>query len=80
MGQIVYKKTILVELKKKGYNITRLERERLLSARSLQSLRTGKAVAFRSLAKICEMLECDVGDIITYDDHADLDTVSDYRR
>lgn len=81
MGRIIYKKDILPELKKKGYTTARLRKDRLLSESSIQFLREGKLLSFKNLAKICELLGCDIGDILVYvNDYADLDTVSDYRR
>lgn len=70
MGQIIYRKNILKELKKKGYTTTRLRKDRLLSDRAVQTLREGKPLSFKNLAKICELLCCDIGDILVYvDDH-----------
>lgn len=70
MGRIVYKKDILSELKKMGYTTTRLQRERILSESAIQSLREGRVLSIKNIAKLCYLLECDVGDILVYvDDH-----------
>lgn len=61
---IAYKKDILAELKKRGYNTNRLRKEKLLAEGVLQSLREGKAISFQNLGKICDLLECEPGDIL----------------
>ena len=66
MGRIIYKKPILPELKKKGYTTTRLQKERILSESAIQSLRKGKVLSIKNIAKLCYLLECDVGDILVY--------------
>lgn len=77
MGRIVYKKDILPELKKMGYTTTRLQKERILSESAIQSLREGKVLSIKNLAKICELLCCDVGDILVYVDDHDRDIEED---
>lgn len=77
MGQIVYKKSILLELKKMGYTTTRLRKDRLLTDRAVQTLREGKPLSFKNLAKICKLLCCDVGDILVYVDDHDRDIEED---
>lgn len=66
MGRIVYKKPILPELKKMGYTTTRLQKERILSESAIQSLREEKVLSIKNIAKLCDLLECDVGDILVY--------------
>lgn len=77
MGQIVYKKNVLPELKKMDYTTTRLRKDRLLTDRAVQTLREGKPLSFKNLAKICELLCCDVGDILVYVDDHDRDIEED---
>lgn len=77
MGRIVYKKNILNELKRKGYTTARLRKDRLLSESTIQALREGKPLSFKSLAKICELLCCDIGDILVYVDDRDRDIEED---
>lgn len=61
---IAYKKDILLELKKQGYNTNTLRKEKLLSEGVIQSLREGKAISLQNVAKICELLKCQPGDIL----------------
>ncbi|MCQ2577532.1 MAG: helix-turn-helix domain-containing protein [Treponema sp.] len=62
----IYKIDVLEELKKAGYNTTRLRREKLLTESAIQDLRNGKIVGIISLEKICALLEIQPGDIIGY--------------
>ena len=61
---IAYKKDILAELKKHGYNTNRIRKEKLLAEGVLQSLREGKAISLQNISKICDLLECEPGDIL----------------
>lgn len=62
---IAYRKDILAELKKKGYNTNKLRKKKLLSEGVIQSLREGKEISWKNIAKICDLLECEPGDILT---------------
>ena len=64
MLRIVYRFDILEALKDKGYNTTRIRKEKLLSEGVLQSLREGKYISLQNVAKICELLKCEPGDIL----------------
>ena len=61
---IAYKKNILEELKKHGYNTNRLRKEKLLAEGVIQSLREGKAISLQNIGKICDLLKCEPGDIL----------------
>lgn len=63
---IQYKVDILAALKEAGYNTTRLRKEKLLSEGMIQSLREGKYISLQNLSKICELLDCQPGDLIEY--------------
>lgn len=63
---IVYKIDILQALKNRGYNTTILRKEKLLAEGVIQSLREGKAISFANLEKLCELLDCQPGDILEY--------------
>ena len=64
---IIYKQDVLKLLKSKGYNQTRLQRERLLTVSALNALRHGDYISFKSLDTICKLCRCDVSDIIQYE-------------
>lgn len=61
---IKYKIDILAELKKRGYNQTRISREKLLPSQTLQNIREGKSISLDTLNKICIMCKMQPGDII----------------
>lgn len=61
---VVYKINILQELKKKGYNQTRIQREHLLSIQTIQNIKAGKPISLDTLNKICIMTKLQPGDIL----------------
>ena len=63
---IVYKIDILATLKEKGYNTNRLRKEKLLAEGVIQSLRENKYIALQNISKICELLDCQPGDLMEY--------------
>ncbi len=63
-----YKKDILTALKEKGYNTNVLRKNRLLSEGVIQSLRRKDPISWNNINKICELLECQPGDILEYVD------------
>ena len=62
-----YKFDILQALKERGYTAYRLANEKLLSGSSIQKLRTGAPLGADGIATICELLECQPGDILSYE-------------
>lgn len=68
---LTYKINVLHALKDKGYNTTRLRKERLLAEASIQSLRECKPISWANIAKLCELLECKPGDILDYETDSD---------
>lgn len=63
---IAYKRDILAALKEAGYNTNRLRKEKLLSEGVIQSLRENKYIALQNISKICELLNCQPGDLLEY--------------
>lgn len=61
---MAYKKDILSELKQRGYNTNRLRKEKLLAEGVIQSLREGRHISWQNIAQICDLLECEPGDIL----------------
>jgi DNA-binding Xre family transcriptional regulator len=61
---IKYKIDIFKELKSKGYNQTRIQKEKLLPAQTQINIRAGKSITLDTLNKICIMLKMQPGDII----------------
>lgn len=63
---IVYKIDVLKELKEKGYNTTRLRKDKLLGEATIQKIRENQLVSWANLDTICTLLECDVGDVVEH--------------
>lgn len=63
---IQYKVDILTALKEKGYNTNRLRKEKLLAESTIQQLRENKLVSWANIARLCNLLECQIGDILEY--------------
>ena len=61
---IRYKINVMEELKKNGYNPSKIKREKLLSGQTITDLTNGKMIAITSIGKVCVMLRCQPGDII----------------
>ena len=63
---IRYKIDVLAELKKIGYSSTRIREEKLIGQSYLQQLRKGEIVSWKTIETICELLNCQIGDIVEY--------------
>ena len=63
---IKYKINILEQLKDKGYSSTRLREEKIFGQSYLQQLRHGELVSWKTLDKICTLLDCQPGDLLEY--------------
>ncbi|MBR1528079.1 MAG: helix-turn-helix domain-containing protein [Oscillospiraceae bacterium] len=61
-----YKIDVLKALKEAGYNTNRLRQEKILSERTMQNFREGKSVSHEVLGRLCELLNCQPGDILEY--------------
>lgn len=62
---IKYKIDVLATLKSKGYTTTRLRKEKIIGEATIQRIRHKQSVSFEILSKLCILLECDIGDILT---------------
>ena len=69
---IPYKVDILAELKKIGYTTTKIRDEKLLGQSYLQQLRRGELVSWKAIETICELLNCQPGDLLEYQKEADV--------
>ncbi len=61
---IKYKIDVFAKLKEKGYNQTRIQREKLLPSQTAQNIKAGKSITLDTLNKICIMTGLQPGDII----------------
>lgn len=63
---IRYKLDILEALKEKGYTTYRIRQEKIIGERAMQQLRQGEPVSWAVIGKLCELLGCQVGDLVEY--------------
>lgn len=61
-----YKIDVMKALKDKGFSTYKLRTDKIIGERQLQQLRQGEIVSPACLGKLCELLECQPGDILEY--------------
>lgn len=61
---LTWKIDVLAALKDKGYSTYRLRNEKLFGERVIQQLRHGDPVSWEVLSRLCDLLGCDVGDVL----------------
>lgn len=70
---IKYKVDVLDELRAGGYSTYRLRKEKIFGERTIQQLREGQPVSWEVIYKVCSLLGCDVGDILTARDSTEVE-------
>lgn len=63
---IVYKVDVLAELKNKGISSYRMRKDNIMGERTMKQLRNRQLVSWANMTKICEMLDCQPGDLLAY--------------
>ena len=63
---IIYKIDVLKELKEKGYNTSRLRKDKIMGEDTIQKIRENQLASWATIDTICRLLECDVGDVVEY--------------
>ena len=58
---LVYKIDVLAALKERGYNTTRLRKEKILAESTIQKLRDRSPISWANIAQICDLLNCQPG-------------------
>ena len=66
MCMFKYKINIIETLKSKGFNTTIIAKDRLLPDHALQDIRNGQVVGIHTLDKICNLLDCQLSDIVEH--------------
>jgi len=61
-----YKVNVISKLKEAGYNTSTIRKEKIMGEAMLQKLRNGQMVSWATLETICDILNCQPGDIIEY--------------
>ena len=60
-----YKIDVLAALKEKGFSTYRLRKDKIFGERVIQQLRDQEPVSWEVLSRLCSLLGCDIGEIIT---------------
>ncbi|MEG1427897.1 MAG: helix-turn-helix transcriptional regulator [Oscillospiraceae bacterium] len=63
---VVYKFDVLSALKKAGYSTYKVRKEKLLSESTMQKFRNNEPISWENIATLCELLNCQPGDIMEY--------------
>ena len=59
-----YKTDVIAALKEAGYNTSRIRKDKIMGEAMLQKIRSGQMVSWATLETICDLLDCQPGDII----------------
>lgn len=62
-----YKFNLLEALKEKGYSTYRLRKDNIFGESTLQTIRRGEPIGAKTLDVVCELLECQPGDILEWE-------------
>ena len=63
---ICYKVDVIAALKDAGYNTSRIRKEKIMGESMLQKLRVKQMVSWAVLESICELLDCQPGDLLEF--------------
>lgn len=61
-----YKVDVIATLKEAGYNTSTIRKEKIMGEAMLQKIRSGQMVSWATLGTICDLLNCQPGDLIEY--------------
>lgn len=61
-----YKIDILEKLKENGYSTYKLRKDKIIGEAQIQKIRNGDIASKETLNTICELLNCQPGDILEY--------------
>ena len=61
-----YKIDIIAALKEAGYNTSRIRKEKIMGEAMLQKIRSGQMVSWAILETICDLLDCQPGDLVEH--------------
>lgn len=63
---IKFKVDVLEMLKDAGYTTYRIKKEKLLAESTVQKLRNDEMVSIDNISRLCQVLQCQPGDIIEF--------------
>lgn len=61
-----YKIDVIEALKERGFTSYRIRTDKIFGERQMQQIRNKEIVSNACLAKLCELLSCQPGDLIEY--------------
>jgi len=61
-----FKIEVVEELKNKGFNTTKIRREKLIGEKTMQDMKSGIVPGIKVLETLCRLLDCQPGDILEY--------------
>ena len=61
-----YKIDVLAALKEAGFTTSTIRKEKIMGEAMLQKIRSGQMVSWATLETICDLLNCQPGDLIEY--------------
>lgn len=74
---LVYKVDVLKELKDNGYSTYSLQKDKIISGRSINEIKNGKLVGLIVIDTICGLLKCQPGHIIKWVDESETEQPDD---
>lgn len=63
---VKYKIDVLSALKAAGYTTYKLQKEGIFGSSTIQKLRKGEVVSAQHLGTLCQLLQCQPGDLLEY--------------
>ncbi len=61
-----FKTDVLTALKERGYTTYRIRKDRILSESTVQKLRKGEPLSWENIDTLCELLDCQPGDLLEF--------------
>lgn len=61
-----YRIDILAALKEKGFSTYRIRKEKLLATSTVQNIKNGDPISWANIEQLCNLLNCQPGDILEY--------------
>ena len=61
-----YRVDVIAMLKEAGYNTSTIRKEKIMGEAMLQKIRSGQMVSWATLETICDLLNCQPGDLMEY--------------
>ena len=63
---IKYRIDVLAALKEAGYSSYKMRKEKVMGEATIQAIRSGQQISWDKLSILCNLLQCQPGDILEY--------------